>query len=57
MLDEWERRSPGRRQVLFRALSNVRPSHLLDTELFGFGELGTVFGELSEIGTGLSEAR
>jgi tRNA 2-thiocytidine biosynthesis protein TtcA len=51
MLDEWERRSPGRRQVLFRALSNVRPSHLLDAELFDFAELGPVFGEVSETRT------
>lgn len=39
MLDEWERRSPGRRQILFRSLSNVRPSHLLDPALFAFGAL------------------
>ena len=39
MLDEWETRSPGRRQVIFRALMNVRPSHLLDRELFDFSGL------------------
>lgn len=39
LLDEWESRSPGRRQVMFRALANVRPSHLLDTELFDFSTL------------------
>lgn len=36
LLDEWEARSPGRRQVMFRALANVRPSHLLDRDLFDF---------------------
>lgn len=36
LLDEWEERSPGRRQVMFRALSNSRPSHLLDRNLFDF---------------------
>jgi tRNA 2-thiocytidine biosynthesis protein TtcA len=36
MLDDWERASPGRRAVMFRALSNVRPSHLADPELFDF---------------------
>ena len=40
MLDEWERRAPGRRQVMARALSNVRPSHLADPELFDFSALG-----------------
>lgn len=36
MLDEWERRHPGRRQKMFKALSNARPSHLLDRKLFDF---------------------
>ncbi|SHI57906.1 tRNA 2-thiocytidine(32) synthetase TtcA [Wenxinia saemankumensis] len=39
MLDEWERRSPGRRGKMFSALSQVRPSHLLDGELFDFAAL------------------
>lgn len=39
MLDEWESRAPGRRQVMFRALMNVRPSHLLDPKLFDFASL------------------
>ena len=39
MLDAWEARSPGRRNVLFRALTNVRPSHLLDPNLFDFQNL------------------
>ncbi|MFV0291798.1 MAG: tRNA 2-thiocytidine(32) synthetase TtcA [Paracoccus sp. (in: a-proteobacteria)] len=36
LLDEWEARSPGRRQVMFRALMNTRPSHLADPKLFDF---------------------
>ena len=39
LLDEWEARSPGRRQVMFRALTNVRPSHLPDANLFDFSSL------------------
>lgn len=39
MVDEWETRSPGRRQKMFRALTNVNPSHLLDPELFNFVDL------------------
>ncbi len=39
ILDEWERNSPGRRQVMFRALMNARPSHLLDPGLFDFAAL------------------
>jgi len=36
IIDEWERRSPGRRQKMFRDLMNVRPSHMLDPALFDF---------------------
>jgi len=39
MLDEWERRNPGRREVMFKALTNVRPSHLADAGLFDFAGL------------------
>jgi tRNA 2-thiocytidine biosynthesis protein TtcA len=39
MLDEWERKSPGRRQIMARALANVRPSHLIDADLFDFAGL------------------
>jgi len=36
LLQQWEREYPGRTQSIFTALQNVRPSHLLDTELFDF---------------------
>lgn len=39
ILDDWEARTPGRRQVMFRALTNTRPSHLLDTDLYDFAGL------------------
>lgn len=39
ILDQWEKNSPGRRQVMFRALTNARPSHLLDPKLFDFQNL------------------
>ncbi|MCA8879526.1 MAG: tRNA 2-thiocytidine(32) synthetase TtcA [Rhodobacteraceae bacterium] len=39
ILDGWEARSPGRRQVIFRSLMNARPSHLLDPKLFDFMSL------------------
>ncbi len=39
LLDGWEKDAPGRRQVMFRALMNARPSHLLDPELFDFAGL------------------
>ena len=39
LLDEWELRTPGRRQIMFRALMNVRPSHLADPGVFDFANL------------------
>ena len=39
MLDAWEGRSPGRRQVMFNAVTNVRPSHVADPALFDFAAL------------------
>ncbi len=45
MLDDWERRSPGKRQTMARALAHARPSHLLDPELFDFAGLSLTSGE------------
>ena len=39
MLQDWERRFPGRIETMFRSLSNVVPSHLLDARLFDFSGL------------------
>jgi tRNA 2-thiocytidine biosynthesis protein TtcA len=39
MLEEWEKRHPGRIESILRALSNVAPSHLLDRNLFDFVNL------------------
>ncbi len=44
ILDQWETNSPGRRQVMFRALTNARPSHLLDPKLFDFAGLERKIG-------------
>ena len=39
MLDDWEKRFPGRVQNTFNALSRVVPSHLMDATLFDFAGL------------------
>ncbi len=36
MLNDIEKRMPGRKDVMIRALGNVNPSHLLDPKLFDF---------------------
>jgi tRNA 2-thiocytidine biosynthesis protein TtcA len=39
MLREWEKRHPGRAESMFRALSEVVPSHLMDRKLFDFSAI------------------
>ena len=40
MLAQWEKRHPGRIESITRALTEVRPSHLLDRNLYDFSEPG-----------------
>lgn len=40
MLHEWERKSPGRIENVFRAMTSIAPSQLADRELFDFASLG-----------------
>ncbi|MFN4204553.1 MAG: ATP-binding protein, partial [Tabrizicola sp.] len=56
LLDEWEARTPGRRQVMFRSLMNVRPSHLADPTLFDFASLVAAVAD-RENSTELSDER
>ncbi len=39
MLNDIEKKMPGRKDTMIRALTNVRPSHLLDKKLFDFSVL------------------
>lgn len=41
MLDDIERRMPGRKETMIRALGNIRPSQMLDRNLFDFAALTT----------------
>ncbi len=36
MLNEWQKRFPGRVENTFNALSRITPSHLMDSNLFNF---------------------
>jgi tRNA 2-thiocytidine biosynthesis protein TtcA len=40
MLEQWERESPGRVEMIARALGDIRPSQLGDPKLFDFLNLG-----------------
>ncbi len=50
MLAEWEKVQPGRSGIMFRALQNTSPSHLLDKELFDFKSLSQAHN-LNELDT------
>lgn len=39
MLNAWDRQFPGRLEVMFKSITNVAPSHLLDTSLYDFHSL------------------
>jgi tRNA 2-thiocytidine biosynthesis protein TtcA len=39
MLSDIEKRMPGRKESMIRAMSNIRPSHMLDHKLFDFAGL------------------
>jgi tRNA 2-thiocytidine biosynthesis protein TtcA len=39
LLRDWEKKFPGRVENIFRAMSSVAPSHLMDKELFDFQNL------------------
>jgi tRNA 2-thiocytidine biosynthesis protein TtcA len=41
MLNDWDKRFPGRIKNMFAALGRVTPSHLMDHQLFDFKNLKT----------------
>lgn len=45
MLKDWETEYPDRSAIIFNALKNTSPSHLLDTDLFDFMELKIINNE------------
>ncbi|WP_036258301.1 tRNA 2-thiocytidine(32) synthetase TtcA [Mesorhizobium sp. WSM3224] len=48
MLEDIEKRMPGRKDTMIRAMTNVRPSHLLDRKLFDFAGLDANPGHISD---------
>ncbi len=62
MLQAWEREQPGRVNNIFRAISNIEPSHLADTNLYDFKSLSQannhdedpLFGDIATEGAALN---
>ena len=50
LLKDWEKQHPGRVASIFRALTQVVPSHLLDSKLFDFKNIST--GEFADSAPG-----
>ena len=36
LLNGWDKKFPGRKEIIFRSLKNISPSHMLDVNLFDF---------------------
>ena len=43
MLNKWEEQYPGRKEIIFNAITNVSPSHLMDHDLYDFKTLSSLF--------------
>ena len=64
MLQNWEHEQPGRVNNIFRAIKNVEPSHLADTDLYDFKGLSQanendedpLFGDIANEGAALNIA-
>ena len=62
MLQAWEREQPGRVNNIFRAITNVEPSHLADTDLYDFKGLSQakasdedpLFGDIEKASSALN---
>jgi tRNA 2-thiocytidine biosynthesis protein TtcA len=39
MLQQWDKKFPGRLETMFTALQNIQPSHLADPRLYNFSEI------------------
>jgi tRNA 2-thiocytidine biosynthesis protein TtcA len=55
MLQDWNRRFPGRIESMFRALQNVAPSHLIDSNLYDFKAIATQEGPVEDGDIGFDE--
>ncbi len=62
MLQAWEQEQPGRVNNIFRAITNIEPSHLADTNLYDFKSLSQannadedpLFGDIATAGAALN---
>ncbi len=49
MISDWEKTFPGRSEIMFTALKNISPTHMLDEDLYDFKNLKSkLSGEMKE---------
>ncbi len=48
MMSDWEKEFPRRKDIIFAAMKNIAPSHMLDRNLFDFKELQDLIPEESD---------
>lgn len=57
MLSDWDTQQPGRVVNVFKSMSRITPSHLLDRDIFNFSELSTdQADELNELDIAFDES-
>ncbi|MBT8115779.1 MAG: tRNA 2-thiocytidine(32) synthetase TtcA, partial [Arenicella sp.] len=57
MLHEWDRQQPGRVINIFKSMSRITASHLMDRDLFEFGQMTTErAGQLNELDIGFDQS-
>jgi tRNA 2-thiocytidine biosynthesis protein TtcA len=49
MLQDWDKKFPGRIETMFRSLQNIVPSHLADSKLFDFQGLAAQHSKDGEL--------
>ncbi len=49
LLNNWETKFPNRKAVMFNALKNISPTHLLDTDMYNFKDLESLIMNGKEI--------
>ena len=55
LIQDWDRRFPGRTDNMFRALTDIVPSHLLDRKLHDFSTPGEVSSASSDLENWLAQ--
>jgi tRNA 2-thiocytidine biosynthesis protein TtcA len=49
MINTWEQKYPNRKAIIFNALTNVSPTHLMDQDLYDFKNLKSLLGNDDEL--------